>query len=181
MTWKAARAKRHPPMTDAQYLERIWSRSSKNERGCWVWNGSVNTKGYGQVSVRNKRWGLHRLSYTWHKGPIPAGLQVCHECDNPRCWNPDHLWIGTNRENQDDAHAKGRKRAQSATHCDRGHEFTPENTRRYGKAARRTCLICQRARMRINAGWPKELAFSIESVPPGSRPVSGKWRRTAHG
>jgi hypothetical protein len=76
---------------------------------CWNW--SLRTKvgnGYGLKHV-DGRWELaHRLSYKLFIGAIPAGNQVMHKCDNPACINPDHLAVGTNRDNQIDAMRKGR-------------------------------------------------------------------------
>lgn len=72
--------------------------------GCWVWQGPVNSAGYGRVQGRQ----THRLSYELHHGPIPAGMHICHNCDNPPCLNPAHLWVGTPKENNVDMIAKGR-------------------------------------------------------------------------
>ena len=171
-------AKKFREMTDAQYIERLKSKCSTDGRGCWIFQGPRSWKGYGQTSYRGRKWSAHRLSYFLHKGEIPVGKMVCHTCDVRSCCNPDHLWIGSNDENQLDAWNKGRKRMQSATHCERGHEYTPETTRRYGKAARRTCLICQRARNRIRAGWPTDLAYTADAVPNGYIVVGAKWPRT---
>lgn len=81
--------------------------------GCWEWNGSRTEKrgGYGQVSVggrSGKVMKAHRLAYMRWVGEIPAGMFVCHHCDNPPCINPDHLFIGTNRDNHNDMTKKGR-------------------------------------------------------------------------
>lgn len=67
---------------------------------CWLWTGMINKSGYGRLSSVNKRYELaHRLSYKIFKGPVSDDLFVCHTCDIPLCINPEHLWIGTHREN----------------------------------------------------------------------------------
>lgn len=82
--------------------------------------------------------------YQFYKGPIPNKAFVCHSCDNPKCCNPDHLWAGTPRDNMKDCTNKGRAKGMNSdkTHCIRGHEFTPENTRIIANGWRncRTCL-----------------------------------------
>lgn len=93
--------------------ERYWSKVVVNEDGCWGWNGNLTTAGYGYMPVtspgtRQTTIGAHRISYEIHKGPIPEGLFVLHRCDNPPCTNPEHLFLGTPKDNMQDMARKGR-------------------------------------------------------------------------
>lgn len=78
--------------------------------GCWLWLSAVKNENhpYGQFSIGNKKHLAHRLSYQLYKGPIPEGFSVCHNCDNPNCVNPDHLFLGTHGDNMKDMIKKGR-------------------------------------------------------------------------
>jgi len=76
-------------------------------QSCWVWTKSTRA-GYGQVMVDGKRWSAHRLFYTLHKGPIPDGKLVCHTCDNKLCVNPEHLYVGTHVDNNNDTYLRNR-------------------------------------------------------------------------
>lgn len=81
---------------------------------CWIWLGGKGRRGYGKFSFNkeNKYMPAHRASYILFKGEIPENMFMCHSCDNPPCVNPDHLWYGTNKENQIDSIKKGRHRWQ---------------------------------------------------------------------
>lgn len=79
---------------------------------CWIYQGSKNAKGYGifHGSWKKSPWKAHRLSWVIHKGPIPEGMCVLHDCpfrDNPACVNPAHLWLGTVLQNNEDMVKKG--------------------------------------------------------------------------
>jgi hypothetical protein len=88
--------------------------------GCWEWTASFARGGYGQffTSVKDGRewYRAHRFSYIAHKGDIPEGMVVMHECDNPRCVNPDHLRLGTQADNVKDRDEKGRGAFRKTTH-----------------------------------------------------------------
>lgn len=90
----------------------LHSRIMKNE--CWEWHKNNDRNGYGRVQDRKttkeawKYYAVHRKSFEVFKGEIPKGLFVLHTCDNPKCYNPDHLWIGTQKDNMADCKVKGR-------------------------------------------------------------------------
>lgn len=79
----------------------------KNETGCWGWSGRLTTRGYATFKLRGIRYVAHRFSYELHHGLI-LDKKVCHKCDNTVCSNPDHLFLGTNKDNTIDMMLKGR-------------------------------------------------------------------------
>lgn len=76
---------------------------------CWEWTANLNHKGYGQKSWFGRMTPSHRISWMLSNGNIPDGLWVLHKCDNRKCVNPDHLFLGTHQDNMDDMMIKGRR------------------------------------------------------------------------
>lgn len=101
-----------PGPTPRPVIDRVLDRIAyEPNTGCWLWEGNVNHKGYGQVSVGHSGMtATHRVAYNHFKGPIHDGMQVLHSCDVPCCCNPQHLWLGTHQDNVNDKMRKGRHR-----------------------------------------------------------------------
>ena len=93
-------------------IQSIQTKILKHPSGCWEWMSALDKFGYGQCRFNGKNWKSHRLFYSLFKGPIPNGLFVCHSCDNKKCVNPDHLWLGTAQDNSTDMKIKGRSKNQ---------------------------------------------------------------------
>lgn len=88
---------------------RLRSRIELDANKCWIWCGSKTRDGYGVLGIgRGHQVRAHRASFAAYKGPIPSGAQVCHSCDVPLCINPDHLFLGTAKDNAVDMRRKGR-------------------------------------------------------------------------
>jgi hypothetical protein len=102
---QAATEKAQTPLID-----RLWAKVDKTG-DCWIWTGACDSKGYGRIGAGGRGGRLvrpHRVVYEAEHGAIPEGMYVCHHCDNPPCVRPEHLFLGTNQDNQLDAVAKGR-------------------------------------------------------------------------
>ena len=111
--------------------------------GCWNWMASKDGKGYGKLRYLGRLEQVHRLSAHFYlRFDLKSTLHVCHHCDNPACFNPAHLFIGTRSDNQRDSVSKGRNYSPSAVKvaCPQGHTYS--HTDSHGH---RHCRICERA------------------------------------
>ena len=93
-------------------MKRFWEKVKKTE-ACWVWTAWKNNKGYGALMAKHPGGGYmnklaHRISWEMENGPIKDGLCVLHKCDNPSCVRPEHLFLGTRKDNTQDMMMKGR-------------------------------------------------------------------------
>ena len=137
--------------------ERFWSRVEKS-RYCWNWKAHKTPRGYGGICVNGKKQRAHRVAWTLERGEIPDGIFVLHECDNPSCVRPSHLFLGTQKDNMRDMIKKGRgvndilkavAARQNSPICPNGHLYTPETTDwsrvSNGNPSKR-CKVCMKNR-----------------------------------
>lgn len=123
------------------------------ERGCMEWQGFCHPqKGYGQIGMKDsKNEPTHRVVYRGVRGPIPAGWDICHTCDNPPCCNPLHLFAAPRVANLIDMRNKGRNRQTQKTHCPHGHPYSGENLWIDSRGWRH-CKACGLARSQTEEG-----------------------------
>jgi hypothetical protein len=128
------------PAKITDYITAFRERYDVDESGCWLWNRSLNSDGYGQWTVRGRPIRAHRWAYETFVGRIPDDLVVGHKCDVKRCVNPDHLEAITVAQNTQDAYDRGLSEAWQVaqSECPYGHPYPPREPGKY-----RRCLECQ--------------------------------------
>lgn len=88
---------------------RFWRKVQKDTpESCWIWTGNKRRTGHGVIFNNGKSRSASRVVWEMDRGPIPAGMQVLHKCDNAPCVNPDHLYVGTYQDNNRDKTERGR-------------------------------------------------------------------------
>jgi hypothetical protein len=128
--------------------------------GCWLWTGWVGKHGYGLMKIDGKHKLAHRISHELLIGEIPAGLDIDHLCKTRCCVNPQHMEPVTRGENARRADPGRFNRAK--THCPKGHEYTPENTRLEfsRRSFGRICVTCKIESLRRLRARKKALTHS---------------------
>jgi glutaredoxin len=141
---------KHMPLIE-RFFQKVDKSGSEKFPDCWIWTGAPTSRNYGSFSYFTKKpaIGAHVASYLFHKGEIPDGQIVRHNCDNPPCVNPEHLILGTHSDNMKDMFERGRNGSSTKkrTHCYKGHLFEEfgvyERKKKNGKTDR-ICRQCQR-------------------------------------
>lgn len=128
---------------------RILARVTEGAGGCWLWSGSCDRGGYGQITVNGKHLRAHRVAYEAFVGPIPDGLQLDHLCRVRACVNPEHLEPVTARVNALRGESFSAVNA-AKTHCKNGHALDAANTY-IRPSGNRSCRMCNAEAQRRRA------------------------------
>lgn len=128
-------------------IERLLPRIQFSIDGCWEYQGSTDTNGYGLFGGHH----AHRIVYSLLVGIIPDKMLVCHHCDNRLCVRPSHLFIGTQTDNMQDMISKGRRGINPNSikeYCTNGHPRTPVNTYIRKDNGGKQCRVCHKIKER---------------------------------
>lgn len=133
-----------PPFTEKRVLQFVQSFKRMEGSGCWIWQQSIDDRGYGKTSWKGSTGPAHRLSYRIFKGDVEIGKEIHHECKNRACINPEHLTCLTPGE-----HKAVESALRHVEFCTNGHEMIASNVYRYPGTDKLSCRECKRI-------WAKE-------------------------
>lgn len=150
--------------------DKFWSKVSKAEGGCWIWQGYIAETGYGRLNASGKTVYAHRASYEIHVGPIPEGLTIDHLCRVRACVNPDHLEVVTLKENIARSFAPSAIAARENI-CQRGHVLDDANVY-MRNSGRRLCRTCNQMRRKLRTAEEKRARHARKAECLSSAAVS---------
>ena len=130
-------------------ISKFWDRVDVGASSdCWEWRGYISPAGYGILRLpRNRKVRAHRFSFMLHFGPFDRRALICHHCDNAKCVNPAHLYLGDAQSNMDDQFRRNRRASTRQDACRRGHPMADDNlivNVRNGRISRQ-CRSCWNA------------------------------------
>lgn len=158
--------------TDPEITRRFWGKTRRTQNGCLEWTGCCAPNGYGQFAGFSGDRQAHRIAWRIARGPIPAGLLACHKCDNRKCVDVDHLFLGTHSDNMRDMVAKGRHNTSPGGRAaaNIGRRFYRGDKNAAAKLTERDAIIAKACPMRRGAAAALAASLGVsETVICGIR------------
>ena len=137
-------------------MNRFWGSVDIGPKdNCWNWTGPISGSGsgYGHIFINKKYWRAHRLVWKLTHGVIPKGIHVLHKCDNTRCVNPNHLFLGTHRDNINDMMHKGRQTRGTRTGTNKLSESDVREIRKRAAAGEETVELAKEFGIVTRTAW----------------------------